>query len=161
MSKRKYTSGVLSVGVGFVDGNPNGAFCFTINIRLSDEDEHPERCVRDIIRAARTFELHADLENEDVFVPGIKAFGPFLLPGGKEVFAFVTFQVFQESVGDISLHRVRSGVDGAAALLRQSGYSVRRKYKDIEQLMIPGVDQQIGLPDKPNDDDDDDDGADQ
>lgn len=140
MSKRKNTLALLSVGTTINNGEDSKELCFAIEVRPSEKDlGNAKRLLRDIGRAIKTFELIADLEDEQVFVPdSVHSFGPFVYPDGKDFFGFIVFRL-QDDVWDKVPGKVRAGLSGAVGVLKQGSVRCRQRIKPVEQLILPGM----------------------
>jgi len=128
----------------------NGAeACIVMEMRFGGEDvSNPDKCMRDMQRALQTFQIHADVEDKNVF-RGSVMHGPYSLGDQKGVIAVTVF-LPREGVDENAFSaKIRSGVNGVTSLLRQGSYRVKARIKPIEQLELPESAAQASTDPKP------------
>lgn len=111
---------------------------FSVNMRLNEDDRDlPDKCYRDIGRALNTFRLHTDLENTGLFNENIFGLGPYVYHDNEDAVGMIAFSTKEEAEHTELQHKIRGGVNAAAAIIRQGGgRMVRKRIKPVEQLVL-------------------------
>jgi len=146
-----------------VDGQGQEWACH-FEMKLSEPDsENSGRCLRDLNRAIKTFMVHADLEDLNVFEETQPwTSGPYAYSDGDSITCMVSFWTKSTADRTAMGARIRSGVNGALSLMKGAGYKARKRIRPVEQLELVPVndgDTEFGDPREPAMGDSEDGGA--
>jgi len=113
---------------------------FSVGMRLNEDDRDlPSNCFRDIGRALKTFLIHADLGDTNIFEGNNEILGPYIYHENEEAMGVIPFAV-KEADSAAAAEKIRSGLNAAAAIIRQGdGRMVRRRIEPVKQLLLPGT----------------------